>query len=69
MSRGNEARHIESHETCKCKSRLDGSVCNNKQRWNVDVNVKNSLTKEDKMKNLFGILVFVNVNVIYTENN
>ena len=28
--------HIEWHETCKCKCRLDGSVCNNKQRWNDD---------------------------------
>ena len=34
MSRTNETRHIEQHETCKCKCRLDGSVCNNKQRWN-----------------------------------
>ena len=30
----NETRHIEWHETCKCKFRLDASVCNNKQRWN-----------------------------------
>ena len=35
MSRTNETRHIEWHE-CKCKCRLDGSVCNNKQRWNED---------------------------------
>ena len=28
MSRTNETRHIEWHETCKCKCRLDGSVCN-----------------------------------------
>ena len=34
MSRTNEARHIKWHETCKCKCRLDTSVCNNKQRWN-----------------------------------
>ena len=34
MSRTNETRQIEWHETCKCKCRLDGSVCNNKQRWN-----------------------------------
>ena len=34
MSRTNETRHIEWHETCKCKCSLDGSVCNNKQRWN-----------------------------------
>ena len=36
MSRTNETRHIEWHETCKCKFRLDGSVCNNNQRWNDD---------------------------------
>ena len=32
MSRANETRHIELHEPCKCKCRLDESVCNNKQR-------------------------------------
>ena len=32
MSRTNEIRHIKWHETCKCKCRLDASVCNNKQR-------------------------------------
>ena len=36
MSRANETRHIEWYETCKCKCRLDASVCNNKQRWNDD---------------------------------
>ena len=36
MSRTNETRHIEWHETYKCKCRLDASVCNNKQRWNDD---------------------------------
>ena len=36
MSRTNEIRHIEWHETCKCKCRLDASICNNKQRWNND---------------------------------
>ena len=36
MSRTNEKRHIKWHETCKCKCRLDASVCNNKQRWNDD---------------------------------
>ena len=30
MSRTNETRHIKWHETCKCKCRLDASVCNNK---------------------------------------
>ena len=34
MSRTNETRFIEWHETCKCKCRLDAIVCNNKQHWN-----------------------------------
>ena len=36
MSRTKETRHIELYKTCKCKCRLDASVCNNKQRWNED---------------------------------
>ena len=36
MSRTNETRHIKWHETCKCKCRLDASVCNNKQPWDDD---------------------------------
>ena len=36
MSRTNEAKHIKWHETCKCKCRLDASICNNKQHWNDD---------------------------------
>ena len=36
LSRTNETRHIKQHQTCKCKCRLDASVCNNKQRWNDD---------------------------------
>ena len=36
ISRTNETRHMEWHETCKCKYRLDLSVCNNKKRWNKD---------------------------------
>ena len=36
MSNSNETRHIKMHETSKCKSRLDASVCNNKQHWNDD---------------------------------
>ena len=34
MSRTNETRHIEWHETCKCKYWLNERVCNKKQRWN-----------------------------------
>ena len=33
MSRTSETRHKEWHKTCKCKCRLDASVCDNK-RWN-----------------------------------
>ena len=36
MSRTKETRHIKWHETCKCKCRLDASVCNNKERGNGD---------------------------------
>ena len=36
MSWSNQTRHIEWHETCKCKCRLDSSVSNNKERWNED---------------------------------
>ena len=36
MARTNETRHIKWHEICKCKCRLDASVCNSKQRWNKD---------------------------------
>ena len=36
MSWGNQTRHIEWHETCKCKCRLDACLCSNKQRWNED---------------------------------
>ena len=37
MSRTNEARHTEWHETCKYKYRLDASVCNNKKHLNDDI--------------------------------
>ena len=36
MSFSNQTKHIEWHETYKCKCRLDSSVCNNKHRWNED---------------------------------
>ena len=36
MSRTNETRYIKWHETCKCKCRPGGSVCNNEKRWNED---------------------------------
>ena len=36
MSRTNETRNIEWHETCKCKCRIDAIVCSNRQRWSAD---------------------------------
>ena len=36
ISRTNKTKYIKLHETCKCKCRLDASVCNNKQHWNED---------------------------------
>ena len=36
MSFSNQTRHMEWHETCQCKCRLDASVCNNKQKWNEE---------------------------------
>ena len=32
MTRTNETRYIEWHETCKCECRFRANVCNNKQR-------------------------------------
>ena len=67
MSRTNETRHIKSRKTCKCKCRLDASVCNSKQRWNDDkcrCECKELIYKEYVIKDLFRILVIVNVNVI-----
>ena len=61
-------RHIKWHKTCKCKCKLNGSICNNKQRWNDDRCIceskENYLTKECVIKDLFAILVIVSVNVI-----
>ena len=36
MSRTNETRHLEWHETFKCKCRLNASIFNSKKRWNND---------------------------------
>ena len=34
MLKTNEARHTKWHQTCKYICRLDGIICNIKQRWN-----------------------------------
>ena len=36
MSRTNETRHIEWHETCECECKFGANICNNKQRCNKD---------------------------------
>ena len=36
ISRTNETRHIEWHETCKYECKFGANICNNKQRWNKD---------------------------------
>ena len=68
MSRTNETRYIQWHETCKCECILDAIVCNNKQRWDRNkcrCECKELIDKtECVIKDLFGIQVIVNVNVI-----
>ena len=67
MSRGNETRHIKWHETCNCKFRLMRvfvTINNAGMKINVVVNVKDWLIKVYVIKDLFGVLVIVNVNVI-----
>ena len=36
VSRTNETRRKEQHETCKFKCRIHASVCDDKKRWNED---------------------------------
>ena len=36
ISRTTETRHEEWHKTSKCKFRLNGNACDDKQRWNDD---------------------------------
>ena len=65
MSRTNETRHTEWHETCKCVSKYRDNICNNKQRWNKDkCTCECKALIEKGMCDLFGILVIVSVNVI-----
>ena len=67
MSKTNETRHEKWHETCKCKCRLDASVCNNKQQWNVEkcrCECKELIDKGSCIKYLCRILVTATVNVI-----
>ena len=67
MSRINETRYVSWHKTWKCKCRLDGSVCNNKQGWNnykCKCECKELIDKGKLNYEFFGIHVCMNVNVI-----
>ena len=67
LSRTNETRFIKWHEKCKCECRLDAIICNDKQRWSKNkcrCKCKELIDKGICVKNLFGILVIVNVNLI-----
>ena len=74
MSRSNQTKHIEWHEICKCKCLPDSSVCNDKQRWNKDKcrceykELIDKRIKEYVIKDLFVILVILNVNVNVINN-
>ena len=60
-------RHVSWCETCTCKFKSDGSVCNGKQHWN-NGKCRCECKEFDKnvilIMDLFAILVIVNVNVI-----
>ena len=58
MPKANETRHTEWHETCKCKCRLDASVCNNEQHWH------NDKCRCELIDKGIGDKGFVNVNVM-----
>ena len=58
-------RDTEWNEIFKCKCRLDASFCNNDGMMiNAGVNAKNWLIKVYMIKDLFGILVIVSMDVI-----
>ena len=60
MSRTNETIHIKWHETCKCKCRLDASVCKKKCRCEC----KELIGKGICDKRFIWNLAIANVNVI-----
>ena len=67
VSRINETRHILRYETEACKCRLDASVSNNRQHWNSDkcrCEFAELIDKGRSHDGLYGIIVFVNANVI-----
>ena len=61
LSRTNETRYIKWHKNWM---RVFVIINNVGIIINVDMNAKNRLTKEDVIKDFFGIQVIANVNVI-----
>ena len=67
MSRTNEMRFIERHETCKWECRLDTIVCDNKQGWNKNkcrCECKELIDKAMRNKGFIWNSSIENVNVI-----
>ena len=67
MTKTNESRHIEWHETFKSNCRLDARVCCNKQRWNKDkcwCECKELIDKAVRDKGSIWNPVIVSANVI-----
>ena len=67
MSWSNQTKQTNWHESCKCECRLNSIVCNNKQKWNKNkckCDCKEVVENKSVIKDLFGILVIVSVNVI-----
>ena len=68
VSRTNETRHIKWHENVNADQMQEFVVINNVEtKINVDVSVNNQFTKEDVMKDLFGVLVNL-INHVMLEN-
>ena len=63
MSRTTETRQIGWYETSRCKCRLPANICNNKNRWNNE-KCRCECKQLYVIKDVFGILVIVHVNVI-----
>ena len=67
MSWSNQTKHIDWHRSCKCRCRSNSSVCNNKQIWNEHkcrCECIELIYKKAVIKDLFGILVILIVNLI-----
>ena len=68
MSRSNKTRSIKWHKTCKCICRLNGIICNNKQRWNKEkcrCECEKLIDKEVCDKGYIFNPSIINVNVIH----